>query len=560
MSLTKITTPVINLDELSVTLATTSVSGGLLSLIDDKKDVTSLDAMITNGSSRYVRVDSDGVRVVSPTAQTHAFIGDQLAVNLTAIPGSDAASLIVKSRGTGFDSGVKIRAYNVDSPDVIIGSDAINGVAVLDSPGFPFLINPTDGLSVHIGGAVGGERPGALVIHQKEDEVATPGIVIDNVGQGAAIGVSVGGFLYINPANDNRKIGLGTTANADTQVVIGDDFGDVNLGRVALVGRGDVDQRDAGLVIRSNAMTETSDLRIWTQTDNRSHIGAATSLHLDANESQGNIFLNCDVASAISGGNIIAVTDSPSAGSEFKIGTLLHANSRLAVVAKSRANQTGVTVEGVNDDTTIATFYQSAAAVQAGVSLVNIRAKSAPTGDVDSEWDFLHAQTQYGVTGTETAARLTAAGNLHIAGTVSPSGADYAEMFEWLDGNPHAEDRVGLPVKVVGDKIAVATSPTDPIIGVVSATACVVGDAYETGWQGRYLRDDFGRVMHYNSGAPMQSSSYDETRVYVPRDRRPEWAAVGLVGKLRVRKGYPVGSTWIKLKDVSDVVELWLVR
>jgi len=35
---------------------------------------------------------------------------------------------------------------------------------------------------------------------------------------------------------------------------------------------------------------------------------------------------------------------------------------------------------------------------------------------------------------------------------------------------------------------------------------------------------------------------------------------VGLMGKLRLHKGQPVGARWIKMRDVSDDVEEWLVR
>ena len=33
-----------------------------------------------------------------------------------------------------------------------------------------------------------------------------------------------------------------------------------------------------------------------------------------------------------------------------------------------------------------------------------------------------------------------------------------------------------------------------------------------------------------------------------------------MVGKLRVRKGQITGTRWIKIKDISDNVEEWLVR
>ena len=54
--------------------------------------------------------------------------------------------------------------------------------------------------------------------------------------------------------------------------------------------------------------------------------------------------------------------------------------------------------------------------------------------------------------------------------------------------------------------------------------------------------------------------AYDPDREYVPREERQEWDAVGLMGKLRIRKGQVTGARWIKMRDVSDTVEEWLVR
>ncbi|MGC0052740.1 peptidase G2 autoproteolytic cleavage domain-containing protein [Brucella pituitosa] len=54
--------------------------------------------------------------------------------------------------------------------------------------------------------------------------------------------------------------------------------------------------------------------------------------------------------------------------------------------------------------------------------------------------------------------------------------------------------------------------------------------------------------------------AFDANRAYTSREGRPEWDIVGLMGKLRIRKGQPVNSRWIKMRDVSDTVEEWLVR
>ena len=46
----------------------------------------------------------------------------------------------------------------------------------------------------------------------------------------------------------------------------------------------------------------------------------------------------------------------------------------------------------------------------------------------------------------------------------------------------------------------------------------------------------------------------------MPRSDRKEWDTVGLMGKLRLKKGQPTGTNWIKMKDISSDVEEWLVR
>lgn len=181
-------------------------------------------------------------------------------------------------------------------------------------------------------------------------------------------------------------------------------------------------------------------------------------------------------------------------------------------------------------------------------------------------------------------------------GSFTGGGADYAEMFEWADGNPDNEDRVGLSVVLDGDKIRPAESGESPI-GIVSARPVVLGDAHDLAWQGKWLTDEYGRRLtetvkvyrwvesvidghpvihdHYEDQMPegvppprdaevhedtrwKRNPDYDPSIPYAPRKERPEWAAVGLMGKLRLRKGQPADLRWVKLSDGD--AELWLVR
>lgn len=134
------------------------------------------------------------------------------------------------------------------------------------------------------------------------------------------------------------------------------------------------------------------------------------------------------------------------------------------------------------------------------------------------------------------------------------TGADYAEYFEWADGNPDGEDRRGMLVTFGGakqktyihddmynedieilqsDKIVFANG--DDILGAVSCRASVIGNAYEEHWHGKYKTDVFDAYIPDKDGKPQLSDDYDPERKYIPRSRRQEWTAVGLVGRLIIR-------------------------
>lgn len=221
----------------------------------------------------------------------------------------------------------------------------------------------------------------------------------------------------------------------------------------------------------------------------------------------------------------------------------------------------------------------------------------------------------YSSSGTDTEFKFRGDGTALCDGSFTGGGADYAEYFEWSDGNTGAEDRVGYSVVLDGNMIRKATSNDAAIdvIGVVSGNPSVVGDN-DMQWRGKYLTDDFGRRIleeftvtewtetiededeegnvttkeKFHSYASDQipdgvvvpddaivlstddsgnaltrekiNPEFNPTLEHVSREERPEWAIIGLMGKLRLRKGQPVGDRWIKMRDISSDVEEWLVR
>lgn len=132
------------------------------------------------------------------------------------------------------------------------------------------------------------------------------------------------------------------------------------------------------------------------------------------------------------------------------------------------------------------------------------------------------------------------------------SGADFAEYFEWLDGNPNSEDRRGMFVTLDGDKIKLANAG-DFIVGVVSSMAAFLGNTSSEQWQGRYLQDVFGDWIQEEVEIPEKTDEltgkvipahtavqyalnpdYDPNQEYVSRQFRKEWSPVGMLGQVVV--------------------------
>ena len=138
--------------------------------------------------------------------------------------------------------------------------------------------------------------------------------------------------------------------------------------------------------------------------------------------------------------------------------------------------------------------------------------------------------------------------------------ADYAEFFEWKDGNPNNEDRVGHFVTLDNDKIIIATNPKDYILGIVSGRPFVLGNGDCDVWNGMYLTDDYNRYITedapkmeldeetgeykqvldedgnivYEGTRFKVNPDYDPSKPYVKRSDRKEWAAIGMLGVLSV--------------------------
>ena len=199
-------------------------------------------------------------------------------------------------------------------------------------------------------------------------------------------------------------------------------------------------------------------------------------------------------------------------------------------------------------DTGTVHFNSSGNTATTGVSIQNTRVSG-------SGFNFLRCIADADGT-PATKFQVRGDGQVQVNG-VEVHAADYADMFEWADGNPDAEDRIGLSVVLDGEggiRIATGSDAAEDVVGIVSGTACMVGNAAWSSWDKTFLKDDFGRPTD------QPNPDYDESLEYVPRGDRAEWAIIGLTGRVHLRKGSPANPLWRKIRDVSAVTEEWLVR
>ena len=211
-------------------------------------------------------------------------------------------------------------------------------------------------------------------------------------------------------------------------------------------------------------------------------------------------------------------------------------------------------------------------------------------------------------------------GNAYADGSFNGSGADYQEYFESTDGTAL---EIGRTVVLEGDKVRAYNSDTDDtnlIMGVVrpkgdNKNSGIVGNTAENHWTGQFLTDDYGRYLMQDytkwnwdeikytesdvlpdgkevgdvkreqgsvyewrelekdaNWTPPEDATkkvdserarnpeWDKTQTYVMREERDEWNVIGLLGQIQIKAGETTRPGWIKMKNISDAVELWLVR
>ncbi len=180
-------------------------------------------------------------------------------------------------------------------------------------------------------------------------------------------------------------------------------------------------------------------------------------------------------------------------------------------------------------------------------------------------------QMSHGLSGSEVLDfRFFGNGHAVARGNFGDAMLDYAEIFEWFDGNPNGDDRYGMLVcfeegtnmiRLCIDK----SMNFDIPFGVTkpSGTSSFVGGTHMQ-WPGIIIKDEWGRDMKDENGMEILNPEYNPDIEYIKRENRKEWACVGLVGVCPIRVDqieldcFP--KNWIRMNQINDNLINYLIK
>jgi hypothetical protein len=273
--------------------------------------------------------------------------------------------------------------------------------------------------------------------------------------------------------------------------------------------------------------------------------GDQTQANGRASHAEGNLTVASGIFAHAEGQRTVAIGDlSHAEGNQTQaIGQNSHAEGALNIASGFTSH-----AEGVN---TIASGIFSHTEGQStnanSLEGVHVMGQFGAANELPYSW-YLANGTDASTPGL--AAKILSNGNVKIDGTVTTPAADYAEMFETTDRNPI---EFGYFVTLEEDKVRIANEQDDYILGITSAKPAFLADSGELRWKHKYLTTEWGEILyegieipsvfddagnvivpHRAERRPVLNPAWDSSLNYLPRSHRPEWVAIGLLGKLLV--------------------------
>ncbi|MDU0201026.1 peptidase G2 autoproteolytic cleavage domain-containing protein [Paenibacillus sp. MAH-36] len=323
-----------------------------------------------------------------------------------------------------------------------------------------------------------------------------------------------------------------------------------------------------GFNTTARGLASHSEGRLTTASGRSSHAeGFTTTASGIASHAEGQGTTASEVASHAEGEGTTASGEASHAegSSTIASGVASHAegNGTLASGPVSHAEGAGTIASGLNSHAEgILTTSSGTASHSEGIQTSTNGHIGAhimgTTGKADSDFSwFLANGLNDDGTGNNLAAKIIGSGINNGKGFADVGwfggGADFAEMFETMDGQPID---VGYMVTLDGDgdRIRKAKSNDHFLLGITSANPSFLANSGELRWKDKFMTDEWGRVLLQNvlvpavvdkkgkviipehmETRPRINPNYNAAQSYKARSQRLEWVAVGLLGQILVR-------------------------
>ncbi len=328
-----------------------------------------------------------------------------------------------------------------------------------------------------------------------------------------------------------------------------DNYGSVTTGNIA---SGEYSHAEGEITTASGNRSHAEGLRttasgIWSHVEGSSNIASGRAAHAEGEITKASgYYSHTEGERTISSATASHAEGSATTSSEYAS----HAEGSYTTASGYASHSEGKQCEAKGNSSHAGGYNTIANDYQCVIGLWNTES-NGPISDSSSTGDIFIIGGGTSATSRKNALRTTKEGKTYGLQSFQSSGADYAEYFEWEDGNPYNEDRRGLFVTVNGKKILKANFG-DFIIGVISSTPTVVGDTASEIWDKMYLKDVFGDYITEEAYTEEEKDEqgnikpsvkytrwllnpeYDSSLKYKNRESRNEWGCVGLFGKLVV--------------------------
>ena len=513
---------------------------------------------ITTGGSERVRIDSSGRLLVGTSTARSNFYNSTGSANLQVEGTTSSTAISITSNSASFTPQFVLsrsRGTTVGSNSLVAADDFLGGIQFQGSDGTEFVQAAT--IAAQVDGTPGAnDMPGRIVLATTADGASSPTerLRIDSSGRVGIGTTNPGRTLEVsNSANAGgiRVRTTTTTVGDESRIEFsqngqgsGDNIVGVIRGISAASSSGELAFNTVASGAGSEALRIDGSGRLLVGTSSSRAVGgAARSIQLEGlseaaisivknSNDNGNsalvlgksrgtaigsstiiqnndklgrvIFTGADGSSLLQAALIECAVDGTPGANDMP-GRLVF--STTADGASSPTERMRITSSGYLKSSNDGTYLSSTGAyheLRNNTQSAAVLAATATNGSYDNSVYFSSVSRSanaaysffeaYSGNVTDKEFSLYGDGNGKCDGAWTGGGADYAEFFEWSDGNPDTEDRRGISVALDGDKIREAQAGEDPI-GVISGNPSIVGDAAWNKWNNKYLRDEFGAYI-----------------------------------------------------------------